>query len=338
MYHRKIIHISGEDSPNVRLAKSQIAQGLEPDHEELIPGLLNYREYLRRKKFWDPVRKTIGLFGEFYRGAENLLYPPTWLDAAEQRNPQTTGRHCLGTDPGEGRDKTSWAVVNDTGLRELVSKQTPDTTEIRDFTLHLMEKYSIDPSDVCFDRGGGGKQHADYLREALRGKSKPWRVRTVAFGGAPAELTLYRRLKSAAERTEETETKSIYKNRRAEMYHILRLLLDPVMTPEGFALPEYNETSIELRRQLSVMPLLIDREGQYYLPPKDKGRTAKGDEKQELSLRQILGCSPDEADAVVLAVFALVVRAASGRVGGRPKNSSPRRERRRTRTRMRGRR
>jgi hypothetical protein len=99
------------------------------------------------------------------------------------------------------------------------------------------------------------------------------------------------------QQTSQREVRYIYRNRRAEMYGELRLLLNPVeelgapnYTPAGFALPgEYAE----LRRQLSPIPLIYDGEGRLERPPKNKREGAGS----RTSLQEMLGCSPDEADA-----------------------------------------
>ena len=97
------------------------------------------------------------------------------------------------------------------------------------------------------------------------------------------------------------EEKSAYRNRRSEMYGLLRELLDPSREGPGFAIPrEYHE----LRRQLAPIPLTYDPEGRLELLPKDK----RGDNEKKQTLKELLGCSPDEADSLVLAVFGLMNR------------------------------
>jgi hypothetical protein len=60
---RKVIVIPATASPNVRLALAEIEAGKEPSHEQLVPGVLSYADYLVRRKTWDVVRATIGLRG-----------------------------------------------------------------------------------------------------------------------------------------------------------------------------------------------------------------------------------------------------------------------------------
>jgi hypothetical protein len=292
-YYRKVIRVSAEMSPNVRLARAEERAGKAPSGEVIVPGVITWDEYCKRRATWDPVRQTIGLDGSFYEGAETLLFPPQWLDHAERLAESLRGKprraKGVGIDTGEGVANTAMAAVDELGLIELQSRRTPDTDVICREALAFARKHGLKAADVCFDRGGGGKQHADRLR------AMGHEVRTVAFGeslvGEPQ-----RRPPSLADKLEEREERYAYKNRRAQMYGALRLLLDPT-AGDGWAIPaEYAE----LRRQLSPIPLTYDPEGRLMLLPKSK--SGGGSQK---TLVELLGCSPDESDAVVLAVHAM---------------------------------
>jgi hypothetical protein len=303
-YRSKVIRIKAEASPNVRLALKQLARDEAFTGEMLVPGVLPYAEYLERRANWDKVRQSIGLDAEFYEGAEVLLYPPDWLNRAEARARELAGSkrnaRTLGIDSAAGGDKTAYAVCDEFGLIYLEALRTPDTSVITARTLALMREYNVQAGNVLFDAGGGGKQHADRLR--LQGHN----VRTVAFGES-ASPELKHGMTTLEQRKRQTEVRYVYKNRRAEMYGLLRERLDPA-SGKGFSLPaEYTE----LRRQLSPLPLLYDEEGRLYLPPK-----ARRDENQtKQTLTDLLGCSPDEADALVLAVFGLTPRAVRQQAG-----------------------
>lgn len=310
--YRKIIQIRATDSPNIQLAELQIAKGLKPTLEQIIPGVIDYPLYQKRRKLWDKIRQKVGLDAEFYEGAEVLLYPPDWLDRAERfalldpidrerawpkedefGNPVKPLFKTLGVDPAEGGDNTVWTVIDQLRIHHMLSMKTTDTAFIADQTVSFINEFGIKPEDVLFDRGGGGKQHVDYLRR------RGYRVRSVAFG-EPSSNDLVKATRNVyippKQIVEEKEVKYTFKNRRAEMYALLRYnLLDPV-NEIGFAIPaKYTE----LRRQLSPLPLLYDPEGRIYLPPKDKPTT----ESKVITIREILGCSPDESDSLVLAVF-----------------------------------
>jgi hypothetical protein len=82
------------------------------------------------------------------------------------------------------------------------------------------------------------------------------------------------------------------------MYGQLRDLINPCRD-DAFILPPTYQA---LRQELAVLPLMYDSEGRMYLPPKDDARAkATG----QVSIRQLLGRSPDRADSLVLAVHAL---------------------------------
>lgn len=331
---RKVIRITAEDSPNVVLGLAEVRRGDQPSHRIQTPGVLTYREYVQRRATWDPVRQCVGLDARFYEGAETLMFPPLWLNQAEQVAAEEIGKprtaRAIGCDPGEGGDDTCWAVGDERGLIELITISTPDTSVITGRTIDLIHRYNIPPERVLFDRGGGGKEHVDRLR------SQGYDVRTVAFGESltPDPRHGTRRLD---ERKDIREEQYAYKNRRAEMYGTLRRLLDPTTIQylnqshptitdrdgspvhqgigelfpnlrglQGFATKDWHGFGLpaeytELRRQLAPIPLRYDGEGRMYLLPKHK----RDPNSTEKTLTDLIGCSPDEADAVVLMVHAM---------------------------------
>jgi hypothetical protein len=311
-FYRKVIQIKAIDSPNVRLGIAQKDNGKEPTGQIIIPGVKPYNEYIKNRKLWNTIEQSVGLDAEFYEGFSVMLYPKEWLElASKRRHTNSRGtKITMGVDSAEGNDNTCWAICNESGLIEILGLKTPDTTEIVSRTLGLMSQYKVRPENVLFDRGGGGKQHADVLRQ------KGHNVTTVAFGAAPSPDK--RKGHSTVQmRTKDVETSSIYKNRRAEMYASLRTML----RPDGdyqFALPhnllhrKRTDGGPSLYEQLVPMPLLYDGEGKMYLPPKRK----KDPKDKAESLLEILGCSPDEADALVLATFGLLRKPPKRVAGG----------------------
>lgn len=302
--YRKVIKIKAEDSPNVRAGLLYRRYGREPLGDVLLPGVLPWDDYVKRRDTWDPIRQCIGLDAEFWEGAEVLLYPPQWLNRAEELHRTLVGLprrgKAVGVDPGEGVSHTVWTVVDELGIIEQTSIVTPDTSVIVGHTKAIATVWGVPPEGVVFDRGGGGKQVADLMR------SQGWNVRTVAFGESPSP-EMHRGMTLFGEKKERHELTKTYKTRRAEMYGILREKLDPSLNPAGFALPPQYA---ELRRQLALLPLLYDGEGCLYLPPKNgkPGQTTT-------SLSAILGRSPDEADSLVLAVYGMSRKAYRPKAG-----------------------
>lgn len=235
------------------------------------------------------------LEGEFIEDGLGYLFPDEWLNRAERLADGLMGKprkaRALGCDPAEGGDSSAWAIIDELGLIELLSMKTEDTNVIPSTTLMLMRKYGIPADTVVFDRGGGGKEHADRLRAMGHA------VRTVAFGESvtPEPRRGHARI---AERMGQREERYAYFNRRAALYGELRELLDPERNPTGFAIPgRYTE----LRRQLAPIPLTYDLEGRLKILPKNK-RGAGGNGQ---SLTELIGHSPDEADSLALAIFAM---------------------------------
>jgi hypothetical protein len=312
-YYRKIIKITGHDSPNVRYGKAQLAAGIEPTDEIIIPGVLSYSEYCKRMELWDPIRKCISIDAEFYEGEDALLFPPLWLNAAELRRATGPAR-TMGVDSALGGDNTSWAVASDSGILHLESRKTPDTSVIPSITLGIMSRFGIRAENVLFDYGGGGKVHVDRLR------TMGHKVRAILFG-SPATAEKRRGLKPLEQRNRDDEVRMVYKNRRAEIYGTVRERLDPKALTTPFAIPSEiaNKPRLDggpsLRGQMAPIPLWFDEEGRMYLPPKHKKPDAVNKTDSKINLVDLIGCSPDELEAVCLAVFGLSGRTSRSTAG-----------------------
>lgn len=309
-FHRKILKITAWDSPNVRLGTAQKEAGIEVTDEILVPGVKSYSKLQENLKLWDPILQCIGLHAEFYEGPEQKLYPLDWRNraAALARDLRVRGSYrkakAIGIDPAEGGDKTAMAAVDEYGLIELVSRKTPNTAEITGEAIAFMKKYGVDPQSVCFDTGGGGKQHADRLR------AQGYNVRTVAFGEV-ISVEPRRGMRPFSDKIEVKEDRYTYFNRRAEMYGELRQLLDPSLPGRGFAIPDFPEVYSELHRQMKPIPLTWDSEGRMKLLPKH----ARSADSDEMTLDKLIGCSPDELDALALAVHGMLHKAQVRRAG-----------------------
>lgn len=315
-FHRKVVQIRATDSPNVIIGEAQERLG-ESSSKPVVPGILSYEDYKFKRKTWDKVRRTIGLDAEWYEGADLLLFPPEWLSLAEQLDLRIHGRPRkalgMGVDPAEGGDSTAIAVVDELGLIELISLKTPNTAGIKKIILNAMRRHGLEstPEKVVIDKGGGGKQIADQLREM------GYDVRTLGFGESVTPGPK-RGMSRFADRVEVWEEKYTYANRRSEMFGEFSLLLDPYSNPRaiigksgqvvqgGFAIPAHGDAYSRLRKQLAVIPRDYDKEGRLSLRPKNHRSVDRDNKSMKVkTLVDLIGHSPDEADAVALAVWAM---------------------------------
>jgi hypothetical protein len=195
-------------------------------------------------------------------------------------------------------------AVDDLGVIELRAERTPNTAVIPGKVLAFARDMGgVPPECILFDLGGGGKEHADALR------AKRYNVRTVGFGEAPTSQLKRRGVVSNLDdRINQQEERYAYVSRRVEMHGILREKLNPKYdelgdaTRQVFAIPRKYE---ELRRQLSPIPMWYDDEGRLTLPPKGTRSNRKVNPNEE-TIERLIGCSPDQSDALILAVFGLV--------------------------------
>jgi len=299
---RKVIHVSGDDSPNVIAGREWKQRGGLGRPPLAVSGILSYEQYLERLDNWPPDKVRSRLLGLFPDEIDQKLIPPDWLDLAQRlgaklRTIDTSDfageSYALGIDVAQGGgDLTVWCVVGRFGVCHVLAKPTPNTAEIAGQTLRLMRKFSIRNPAVAFDSGGGGKQIADMLRD--RGYTA---IVDVDFGGS-------------ASSPEE------YKNKRSELYGELRKAFEPTaairrlvdLDPAAWRARNLHCLSLPpddslLRQDLAVLPLSRDGEGRLRLPPKSTGHKTSG--RREPCVRELLdGRSPDRGDALALAFFA----------------------------------
>lgn len=311
---RRVLKIRAVDSPNVRYAEEEIKQGLRPSDKILVPGVLTYGEYLERRAKWDKIKQCVSLDAEFYEGGEVLMYPPEWLNYAEERARALSYElrgvkrqaKSIGVDTGEGSAETVLVATDELGIVSLEARQTPDTSDIPGWLLAFMRRWGVPAEKVFIDRGGGGYELACTLRRT------GYNVKTVAFG---TPLTPDKKPRGVVhplkERIVQDEERYVYKNRRAEMYHLLRQRLE-CRTENGKVVPvagrgfAISQEYTELRRQLAPVPLWYDDEGRIFLPPK---QLRPGDDNPDkITMIKLVGCSPDQSDALVLAVFGMSTR------------------------------
>jgi hypothetical protein len=102
--------------------------------------------------------------------------------------------------------------------------KTNDTNDIPGITIAIGSRYGVPHDRWVFDRGGGGKQHADRLR------NQGYNCSSIGFGEAVQDPQAWKRTANyipKKEVREELEERYIFKNRRAELYGTLRNALDP---------------------------------------------------------------------------------------------------------------
>lgn len=305
--YRRVIHIPATASPNIIYAKAQLEKGITPDDTIVVPGVKSWGEYQKNLATWNPIEQSIKLEAKFYKGAGVRMFPEDRLILAKEMAAAADGlvkqgrlkrvAKGMGIDPAEGGDKTAIAIVDEIGLIELIYEKTPDTSVIRGTVMAMLKKYSLDPERVTIDRGGGGKQIADELR------ARDLPIRTVSFGEA-INKPIRGGVQLLEERVEEREERYTYKNMRAKMYGRLMEMLDPKSDwaiergGRTFALPARYTILFD---ELDPIPLRYDREGVLYLLPKNKPKP----DSKEPTLTELIGHSPDLADATVLAIEAM---------------------------------
>jgi len=307
----KVIHISALDSPNVQVGMMREAAGIPGPHPNVLPGVLAYDEYIRRSQQWDKVKRHIRLKGLFYTGESSLCFPTEWLDKSEKSwnklhssgyDPDNLRKYqpgslAMGIDCGAGRDLSVWTIIDRLGVVYQYEQVTPDTHKITQKTLELMNRFQINPARVCFDAGGGGKQIVDHMRARDRSLSS---IRSISFGGS-ATPPPQKKVKGRHARIEAKEEAWVYKNKRAEMHGTLRKWMDPSINAMPFGIP--SELYV-LREDLAVLPMWFDNEGKMFLPPKDSNPGTR-ENPDAITIKKLLGRSPDRGDSLVLAVEAL---------------------------------
>ena len=309
--HRKVIHISAEDSPNVIAGKQWRKSGGVGIPPTIIPGLMSYSTYVSGRKFWDERKKRIRLGGLFDEGQEAMMFPSDRLEAAERAWVEIAGEDSatltrrepvgtcwMGVDTASGgKDWNCWAIIDRLGIVEIDARpSTMDSPVVQAITLAKIQRYKLRHSNIAFDRGGGGTEHVGYLMR--KGMTM---IRRIAF----------------SERAKDPKT---YTNKRAEMYGLLRQSFDPARWSKGTneAGMEFYETCFVLppnerllREELACLPLLHDAEDKMFMLPKHHKEKVLGQKEHKdgagaTCISDLIDRSPDRADALALANYCRV--------------------------------
>ena len=188
-YYSKVIRITAEDSPNVKLGLLQQRMGVEPtgqtpDGKPVVDGVLPWSMYAKWRATLSKIMQTIRLDALFYEGIENLLYPPEWLARSNSlwyrldHKKRRLGL-AMGVDCAQGGDNTAMCVGDKQGIIEESSEKTPDTSVIKGKIKAMAQRNNVAATNILLDQGGGGKQIGDEMRK------EGWPVRIIAFGGSP---------------------------------------------------------------------------------------------------------------------------------------------------------
>lgn len=288
------------------------AEGKPVPKRPIIPGILSYEQYVERDATLAPADKRPRLHGLFNDETTSKIFPASWLDLAQElgrllarhnaqlkakgRRPKLGAPLALGIDCAMGGgDLSAWAVFGRYGVMHVEVLDTPDTRKIKGQTLRLMRRFRIRPEYVAFDRAVG-KQIADELRE------EGLDVNDVGFGEAALEPGKYSNMRAELHAELAKAMRRMVDDQGRPTAKTKRLLDTP---PDKWhnswrfvALPE----DADLRQELFVLPTGVDSKGRLRLPPKQPTSRSRGN--SEVSVKEMLGRSPDRADAVILAKYA----------------------------------
>jgi hypothetical protein len=295
-YRWRIIHIDCEDTPNVVAGKAWAEAGGVGQPPTVIPGMMSYANFIHRTREWDEFMRQTKLHGLLPEGSHHVCVPYDWLEESfalyQEVNGCDRGPYWMGIDCAKGgRDKSAWAIVDRFGLAKLVVKDTPDTVELMTTTLALMSEFDIPGARVAVDAAGGDESIVHPLRR------KRIKIMGVSFGSSPTTPA----------------RKKIYSNMRAELF----CEAAKAISPDGwirngdewqqvFTLNPSDPDARLLAEEISSIPKVMDSRDKIKLPPKQKvGKST------EITLRDILGHSPDRSDALVLALW--LMRGKAGR-------------------------
>lgn len=302
-YLRRVIHMPATASPNVKVGLEQQRRGIRPTGTRVMSGVMSWQEYQDHLTTLDPAQMSVKVLAKFYRGPELMLWPAEWLSRCAMLSGERsviesrrTGHglpplvRSMGFDSAEGGDSSVWCVGDDLGVLAVVSMKTPDTNEIIGMTRHMWREWNVTPDMTCFDLGGGGKEHADRL--AASGQRVQVRRFNEAVtadrpGGWDSDPEGHAAVVKALQ--------GAFANLRSQMYGEASSDCDPLLPGDGYGIPDDTPVLRELHRQLGLMPKKRDDEGRMYLPSK-----SRKDEGTKQTLTDVVGHSPDEADAFVL--------------------------------------
>jgi hypothetical protein len=286
---------------------------ISPEHFERctprIPGQTCYDEFMSLLNDADPLIRNVYALGKFPdQDPEKQVILPEWLvepvrfwsrwnrlwlRATENHHPaainllnQILPVEGFGLDVAASRfgDTSVLAVGGRHGIRALHECRFSDTQQTLEWVLETARAYGIDlmlgTVPLAIDWGGG---YGNAVGDPLKKRN----VQVIEIhGNSTSGLDSNK-----------------YANKRAELYGEAGRRLDPAgdfrMIP--FGLPDNDRLRAEL---VAPQKIYAGHNGEkYYITP--KGRRGSDENYQGKTLREILGRSPDRADAVVYCLHAL---------------------------------
>lgn len=218
----------------------------------------------------EPLRSQM-LKGDFNAGAADpawQLVPTEWVKAAQARWTDRIAKGnmtCLGLDPARGgMDKTTVARRHGNWFDKLISMPGAVTKD-GPTTAGLVAPLIRNGAPVCVDSIGIGSSALDFLN---------------GLG-----LLVYPVVGSESSVLMDKAGQLKFRNKRAEMYWLMREALDPE-NPDPIALPPDTELATDIcavRYKVVTM-----------------GRTAAIQIRSKDEIREVLGRSPDKGDAVAM--------------------------------------
>lgn len=253
-----------------------------PHVESLIPGQMDYRKYTQIMSKPNPIERAWSGEGHFPpEDADLQVILPSWLkrpceEWRTRKDEISITAFGLDLAASEDKDWTVLAAGGPMGIKELYRCRKSSAMQILSWLKGIFLKIGLDPFQdyypIAIDwQGAGGHVIADLLEE--NGASI---VRIIPQGSA--------------------ENRHLYVNKRAEIYGNLGDRLNPESDhPDVFLIPDDAELREELVAHEKVYAADMIR---YRLTPKQKIKSGADSKLQ--SLREILGRSPDSADAVAM--------------------------------------
>lgn len=257
----KTFSISCLDHPNVLAEKA----GAPRPYPEAVS--FKWCEEIRRSWGDNSVYYRARVLGQFSDEGSGVIIPYTFLARCaglEDIEGKVPFEIHAGLDVARfGDDQNVLTIFADRRLVWLETWEGLDLIKTAGRTRHIAGEWGISANHVHVDSVGIGAGVVDRLAE------ERFTVDAVNFGEAPAG------------EWEELTGEVVFKNRRAELYWVLRLLLQTkqVIIPEEYA---------EAWAQLSAALYFFDPTDRLQVEPKDE-------------IKKRLGRSPDHADACVLA-------------------------------------